>query len=55
VTVALGAFHQGVDDCGALAGGLAAHEQPALFADGNASDPVFNPVMPRPKLCRVAA
>lgn len=45
VTVAAGAFDEGVDDGAALAGGLAAHEEPVLFADGGGPDAVLDPVV----------
>lgn len=41
VAVAFGALDQGVDDGGALAGGLAADEQPVLFSNSGGPDAVF--------------
>jgi hypothetical protein len=43
VAVTTGTFHQGVNDSGALAGGLPAHEEPGLFPDGAWPDSVFDP------------
>lgn len=45
VTLAAGAFDEGVDDGAALAGGLTTHEEPVLFADGGGADSVFDPVV----------
>ncbi len=45
VAVTAGAFHQGVNDGGALAGGFSAHEEPVLFPDGRWPDAVFDPVV----------
>ena len=45
VAVAAGAFHQGEDDGGTLAGGLAAHEEPVLFSYGDRSNTIFYPVV----------
>ena len=41
VAVALGTFHHGVDDRGALAGGFAAHEEPGFLSNCHRPDPVL--------------
>ena len=45
VSAATGAFHQRVDDGGALAGGFAAGEEPVLFTNGGGPNAVLDPVV----------
>ncbi len=45
VAVTAGSLDEGVDDGTALAGGLAADEEPVLFADGGGADAVLDPVV----------
>ena len=44
MAVALGTFHHGVNDGGALAGGFTAHEEPGLFPDRRRPDAAFYPI-----------
>ena len=44
VAVALGTFHHGVNDGGALAGGFTAHEKPGHFPNRRRPDAVLEPV-----------
>jgi len=44
VAVALGTFHHGIDDRGALAGGFTAHEEPGLFPNRRRPDAILEPV-----------
>ena len=44
VAMALGTFHHGVNDGGALAGGFTTHEEPGLFPNHRRPDAVFEPV-----------
>jgi hypothetical protein len=45
VAVAAGAFHHGVDNGGALAGGFAADKEVVFLADGGGADAVFNQIV----------
>ncbi len=45
VAATTGAFHKGIDDGRALAGGFAAGEEPVLFTNGGRPDPVLDPVV----------